>query len=345
MRNKKAFEMQFNWIFVLIAGAAILIFFASIMVKQKNLAQSSTNIDMLKQMENIISGASVSVDTAVPVGIPNYEIKIGCNKFSIGYSSSQYQNLILFAPSPIRGSKIITQTLAFNGPYRSTNLLFITSTQAKYILIGSGALLNEINKTLPAELDKESFETYDPSKIKNTNNYKVKLIFFNINIPPGAPDSLKKMTDSDVTAIKINGDKEKGTIDFYKKNSKSFVLTENSAYLGGSSIIAAIYAENPELYRCNMNNVFSKNSIVAKVYKGKIQEIIAFFTKPEFERPECIQVYADSLTNLNKIETASSKLGKAAKIEASDINDLSIASESLAAQNKDAQKFSCPTIY
>ena len=345
MRNKKAFEIQFNWIFVLIAGAAILIFFASIIVKQKNLNQSSINIEMLKQMENIISGASVSTDTVVPLDIPNFEIKISCNKVSIGSSSSQYQNLILFAPSPIKGSRLITQTLAFQEPYRSANLLFITSTQVKYILIGSDETFKEINKTLPAELDKEAFDAYDSSKIRNTNNYKIKFVFFNANIPSSLPASLGDIPDNDITAIKINGDIGKGSIDFYRKNGKSLVLKENSAYLGESPIIAAIYAERPEFYRCNMNNVFSKNSLVAKVYKGKIQELVAFFTKPEFARPECRQVYTDSLPNLNKIEIASSKLGKAAKIEASDINDILTSSELLAEQNKDAQKYTCPVIY
>ncbi len=336
MRNKKAFEIQFNWIFVLIAGAAILIFFTSILIKQKNITQSSTNIEMLKQMENIIAGASVSTDTIVPLEIPNFEIKISCNKVSIGSSSIQYQNLILFAPTLIKGNKIVTQTLAFKEPYKSTNLVFITSTQAKYILVGGDALFKEINKTLPAELDMETFALYDPSKIKNSNNYKVKLIFFNVNFPSSVPD----LPDSDVTALRVTGDIEKGTIDFYKKDGKSFTLSENSAYIGKSSLIAAIYAENSEIYRCNMNNVFSKNSLVTQVYKGKMGELMT-----KSVRPECKQVYAGSLPFLNKIEAASSKLAKAPKIELQDINDISSASRSLITQNNDARKFSCPTVY
>lgn len=339
MKNKKAFEIQFNWIFVLIAGAAIIIFFSSVVIKQKGITQSSTNIEMLKQMENIISGASVSTDTIVPLNIPNFEIKVSCNKISIGASSSQYQNMILFAPSPIKGSKIVTQTLAFSEPYRSTNLLFITSTQVKYILIGD-ALMEEANKTLPAELDKETFKLYDASKIRNTNNYKVKLVFFNANVPSNIPNSLAKIPDSDVTAIKITGNIEKGSIEFYKKNDDSFILIENSAYIGKSSLIAAIYAESHDMYNCNMNNVFSRNSLVAQVYKGKTGNLIAMSA-----RPDCKQIYADSLPHLSLIEAASSKLAKSTKIEISDINDISSASRALMSQNAEAQKFTCSMIY
>ena len=340
MKNKKAFEIQFNWIFVLIAGAAILIFFASIIIKQKSITQSSTNIEMLKQMESIISGASVSTDTIVPLEIPNFDIKVSCNKVSIGYSSSQYQNLILFAPSLIKGNKLVSQSMAFREPYRSTNLLFITSTQVKYILIGRDDIFKEINRTLPAELDKGTFELYDPSKIRNTNNYKIKFVFFNVNVPSSLPTSLENIPDSDVTAIKITGDIEKGVIGFYKKSGNSFTLSESSAYIGKSSMIAAIYAENQEMYTCNMNNVFSRNSLVTKVYQGKTRNLMA-----NTARPDCRQIYSDSLPYLNRIETASLRLAASQRIDISDINEISSASKSLASQNEEAQKFSCPQIY
>lgn len=339
MKNKKAFEIQFNWIFVLVAGAAILIFFSSVIIKQKGITQSSTNIEMLKQMENIVSGAGVSTGTIVPLDIPNFDIKISCNKISVGSSSSQYQGMILFSPSSIKGGRIITQTLAFNEPYRSANLLFITSVQAKYILVGD-ELMKEANKTLPAELDEEAFDIYDPSKIRNTNSYKSKLVFFNANVPSGVPSALAKMPDSDVTAIKITGNIEKGTIEFYKKSGNTFTLSENSAYLGKSSMIASIYAENPEMYNCNMNHMFLRNSLVTKVYQGKARNLMA-----NTARPDCRQIYSDSLQYLNRIESASSKLAQAQKIDISGINDIWSASISLESQNAEAQKFTCPRIY
>ncbi len=349
MKSKKAFEIQFNWIFVLIAGAAILIFFTSIIIKQKSITQSSINIDILKQMENIISGASVSADTIVPLEIPNIEIKVSCNKISIGQSAAQYQNLILFSPAPIKGDKIVTQTLPFKEPYKSANLLFITSAQAKYILIGGDPLFREVNKTIPAELDKEDFALYDTSRIRDANNYKVKLVFFNSNLPSRIPDAFRNKPDSDVAAIKVTGNIEKGTITFYKKNGEALSSTGNFAYAGKSSIIAAIYSENPELYECNMRNVFSKNRIVTQIYKSKTQEMITRFmtgsTTTSSTRPECRQIYTNALTYLNILETSSSALAQPTGITESNIDALLRASGSLDTQNIEAQRFSCPVIY
>ena len=61
--NKKGFEIQFNWIFVLVAGTAIILFFTVVVIKQKNVSETSTKATILKSMEAVITGASVSTDT------------------------------------------------------------------------------------------------------------------------------------------------------------------------------------------------------------------------------------------------------------------------------------------
>ena len=71
MKNKKAFEVQFNWIFVLIAGAAILILVSFIIFKQKNLSESSSNSLALRSIESVISGTSVSTDTSSLIEVPD----------------------------------------------------------------------------------------------------------------------------------------------------------------------------------------------------------------------------------------------------------------------------------
>src|SRR3989338_8645926 len=213
MMNKKAFEMQFNWIFVLVAGAAILLFFTVVVVKQRSVSETSTKTTVLKSIEAIITGASISTDTINIINIPSSDIEISCNRVSLGSLSRQYQSLILFAPSLVKGNRLITQTLAFSTPYRATNLLYITSPQLRYIIIGNTNLANEINKSLPSDLKKEFYQSVP--QIKNLNNYKVRFIVFGDMVD--FPKALEKMPDYDATAVRINGDNEKGIIEFYQK--------------------------------------------------------------------------------------------------------------------------------
>lgn len=329
MINKKAFELQFNWIFILVAGAAILLFFTVVIIKQKNISEISTKTTVLKSIEAIITGAGVSTDTTKVIDIPNSNIEVSCSKVSIGMVSKQYQNLILFAPSLIKGNKIITQTLTFNVPYRATNFLYMTSPQIRYIIIGDNGLANEINKSLPSDLRKEFYRLLPD--IKNLNNYKVRFIVFNEMI--NFPKSLEKMPDSDVTAIKVNGNKEKGTIGFYQKDGTSWLSKGTSSYLGKAALIGAVYTDTLEAYECNMQNSFSRLNLVTRIYKDRTNVLKGT------AQSQCKELYDKASTDLDKIFDYS------LKFETSKINDIVNAANSLADKNKEAQKNSCTLIY
>ncbi len=333
--------MQFNWIFILIIGAAILLFFASIIFRQKDLSEVTAKTELLRDIESLIDGASVSLDTTNTIALSKSNIDVSCNKVSIGSTSKQYQNMIFFAPSPIKGSILVSQTLAFSIPYRSANLLYMTSQQARYILIGNSDFAKEINKTLPNELSKDNYSSYDESKIKDLSNYKVRFVFINNNLPANIPRSLLKMPDSDVTALKISGDNQKGTLEFYQKNNNAWISRGSSVYVGKSSLIGAIYADKEELYSCNMRNVFSRAKIVTSVYDERANQIV----NSSSTSSECKQAYIKALPKLNIIYDSLSNLAAASAFDIVNADKIISASKDVSIQNKETQKFSCPTIY
>ena len=332
--NKKGFEIQFNWLFVLVAGTAIILFFTVVVIKQKNVSETSTKATVLKSMEVIITGASVSTDTTNIIDIPNSDIEVDCSRVSIGGVSKQYQNLVLFAPSLIKGNRLITQTLAFSVPYRATNLLYITSPQLRYIIIGDSRLAKDVNKSIPSELKKEFYQT--APEIKNLNNYKIRFVFFENIID--FPKTLEKMPDYDVTAIKINGDNEKGTIEFLQKKGTSWLSKGTSFYIGKQSLIGAIYADTFDMYECNMRNVFSRLNLVTKIYAERTKKLTqeAIVSGRQFQ---CNQFYSNALNQLNSISAASSNFNK------ENIDVIADSAKSLSSENKNAQIYSCTLIY
>ena len=341
MDSKKGFEIQFNWIFVLIVGAAILLFFTVIIYKQRGISQSSTKITLLKEIEKIISGASASTDTTNIITFPNANIKIDCNKISIDEVSKQYQNLILFAPSQIKGSELMTLTLAFNTPYRSTNLLYMTNKQIRYIFIGDNDFAKETIKAFPSELKKEIYSLYDSTKIKYFNDNKVRLVFANslFSASSAAPSSLAKMQDSDISAVKISGDIEKGQLEFYERKGNSWTSKGTSVYIGKCSLLGAVYSDDLLKYECNMKNVFSRLSLVTSVYEDRTSELKNYFEQTATRRQVCSDIYQTATAKLNSIKTSSTDFTQ------SSIDIIAAAAKDLSQQNKEAQKFSCPLIY
>lgn len=337
MRSKKAFEIQFNWIFVLVAGAAIILFFTIVVIKQKNVSESSSKATMLKSIQSIITGASVSTDTTKTIDLPNADIAISCNKIAIGGISNQYQKLILFAPGLIKGGKLITQTSAFSAPYRAANLLYMTSDRVRYIIIGDNDIAKEVNRSLPSDLRKDFYKPGDANKIKNENNYKAKFVISELDISSLNNVAMKfeKMQDTDVTAVKISGDLSKGSIEFYQKNKDKFSRIAESRYITKSSLIGAVYSDTPEAYECNMQNAFSRLNLVTKIYIERTNRLMG----ERVLQAQCAQFYSNALGNLNSILSAS------LNFDASKIGDITSAANSLGSENKNAQIYSCTSIY
>src|SRR3989338_5175327 len=214
-KGRKGFEIQFNWIFVLVAGAAIILFFSLVAIKLKDISESSRQADIIKGIETIITSASVAIDTTNVIDISDSEIRVDCTSISSGQITKQYQNLMIFSPSLIKGDKIVVQTLAFIAPFRSSGLLFATSDKLKYVIVGNNDLAREINKTLPQGMNKESVKMYPASM--RTTGYRIRFVIAdNANIQSiNVPTSVEKMNDGEATAVKITGDMEKGTLEFY----------------------------------------------------------------------------------------------------------------------------------
>ena len=79
--KKGVIEIQFNWIFILVAGALILILFVVIVQRQGSVSNQSRDIDIRSKLGTILTGAKQSTDTTFVIDIPSKtEIDFGCNK-------------------------------------------------------------------------------------------------------------------------------------------------------------------------------------------------------------------------------------------------------------------------
>ena len=63
LSRKAQIETQFNWLFILVAGAVILIFFAGIVIKQKSSSEQKIAENVMTDLQSIFTGGSVSTGT------------------------------------------------------------------------------------------------------------------------------------------------------------------------------------------------------------------------------------------------------------------------------------------
>lgn len=305
-KNRRAqAEAQFNWIFVLIVGGIIMLFFTTIVLKQKASSEQKISATVITDLEAIFTGASISKGTTHLLDVPKVDIEFDCNRFYLGQVNRGLGKQIVFAPSRVAGTKLLTWTLEWNAPFKVTNFLYITSPEVRYILIHDGSepeLVDLINTTLPKEMELEVYEFQGDmesltSYITDQNNYKVRIIFlgrFNefgkveeaIEDSEYFPGSLSGMDSGDLTALFIDTSSSSDSIKslyFYNSAGSRFVLTDSTYSLDYTSfgtsedalpsLFGAVFADDVDSYNCIMRKAFERLELISEVFLDKAEKL------------------------------------------------------------------------
>jgi len=271
--GKKGFELQFHWIFVLIAGALILAFFFNIAYKQKDVSQQKLQLTLATDVENIFTGAILSKETAQTLPVPPQGIAFECTetctcRFRIDKATKDFGDKAIFAPILLKDQELIVWTVALKLPYRATNLLYITNPNIKYYFVHDETkkqLFEEITKTIPPLIQ---YETITPSQmpgIKEQDYHHTKFILFETD-PRTLDNSFRKASAS---AIKI----DQNGITFYEKSGTELRTVKKLGYAGLPSIYAAIFAEDATMYECGLRTAFRKLSYISQIYAERAAEL------------------------------------------------------------------------
>lgn len=339
MNKKAAIEIQFNWIFVLIVGATILVFFAGIITKQKELSSTRVATVVLNDLDAITVGAKVTKGTVQIIRTPDLEIKLDCADcacaFYIGAGSKPYNDKIMFTPDLIKGRDVLAWTLDWGVPYRITNLLYLTSPYLRYIIIGSNALALEINSTMPEEMYKHYYASSPAAgTILDENNYKVRLVYVDVNPSDDDLTNLEDMEDVDVTAVKIDSAAE--TVDFYRKIDNAWSPSLGQTYyVEKESMYAAIFSDNLDIYNCNMRQAFKRMNYVSQIYLGRTN-FLRDNSGPSC--PSALYTNASVFLLYRQAEILYDNFP-------ADPTAMKNAADNLQQQNSQAQLYSCPEIY
>ncbi|MBI2668541.1 hypothetical protein HYX14_01735 [Candidatus Woesearchaeota archaeon] len=301
-------EVTFNWIYILIAGAVILLFFAGIVVKQKSAAEEKLGVDVVRTMESIFTAAGVSESTKNVIdisGLADYTLFFDCadgvSEFGIKGTSARAENVIdpVFAPKEIRSTKLIAWSLPYKLPYKASDLLMVTSTNTYYIITGPNTgfvdefIKNTVNTIKEFNVKYES----DMSNIDPGKNFQIRIIDTGGTIKMGAavPASLKEMDDARVTAVSFVGS---NLIQYFKKAGPGWGSPQEAQIisLGGeqdAAKYAAIFAGDKEAYECNMQKAWRRAEQVNKVYQAKLDEIEEYYQQNPQTLKECVNYLSE----------------------------------------------------
>ena len=261
--KKRGQTIQFSWVFAIIAGAVILALFTGFAVKYKELQQERSEVEVLKNLDNILfSLQASSLQTTNELFIP-INSDFNCNEIIVNDKSIKSDNLAL-SPTEFQGQSIIWYQ-PWKSPFRINNFYYIIPKDFKFYLVYNDATEKNVNyiiEKIPAALKNNFKKTGQPA------NAEGKSIYFT-------------NAKNDFQIIPISDEKGKIII-----NNKEFT------YDNFELLMAAIFSQDLVDYNCAREKALTSYGNIAFVYKQKAlhlagknpqcsyNSIIALLSKP-----------------------------------------------------------------
>ncbi len=353
--KKAAVEVSFNWIFVLIAGGVILLFFINLVGTQKEKSQMNIALTVKTELKSIFTGATLSQARQLDIDIPQTTLNFICDfttctdfdesdtpscysEYSIGETGVNEKTpaQIIFAPSELYGKKILSWTLSWNIPFYVTNFLYITGTDIKYIFVGSSDSTNNFYNKFPEKTNKYLRTINTAQQEGDDGNHNFKFIFFDSDPTTFtvSDEILSSANPSNINAVKIDTSSKQISF-YYFTDDNLFELEDYIHYISDSEAYASIFSDSYNFYKCNMQKAFNRLHLISNLLKARSE---ALYNDPQTPS-RCKGTYDINNNGLSTIVENS--------ITFFDSNILQISNsiQTLRSANKDTQEKSCTLIY
>ena len=320
--NKKAFSSQlFNWIFIIIAGSLLLIFFVRFAFQQTQIFGEKGSVELISSLEDQLEAFSISETSSKIISLGyNTNLEIDCERI-VNENIPKRTNLIIFSPSKLSGKSVAAWTRKWEFPYQLSNVFYLTNENSRYLLIYDKESFERVSKfDFPSSfnLQKINFDNLNLDDLAaNTKNLQnLNLIYFTkIQRPTEILNKFKNLNLVEID-LKLN------EVKIFNKDGTS----ETSYFLEEPILFGAIFGS--ENFNCIKDKALSKLDLVTEVYLKK-----ASYLSLKTSNQLCKAKYYEITNTLTTFKGADSK---------QILYDLK---EKIKTQNKGLEKNACPSIY
>jgi hypothetical protein len=269
INRKGVIDVQFNWIFVMIAGFVIFLFIISIVFAQKRNAEAQVGISSMNQITALLKSKQQAPNIYSEINLPSTNINFKCDEatqyFTFKIENAERAQLpteIIFAPQDLTSNKIMVWSQAFDLGFPVSVFTYITTADSIILIYNTSEnpYALQIYNDLPSNVTKKLVkDTVDIQKYKGYA--RIKIICFS---DTGCPTA----TQYDYTIITTKGDGlySYGNVTFHKKSAALDPATQTASYITKSGLYGAIFSDTIGYYRCQtfraLNQFEVKRSLV-----------------------------------------------------------------------------------
>lgn len=175
--KKAQIQIQFNWVFVIIIGSVLLIFFFTLISGQSRSTEQRIDISQSRYFETIISATGQKSGTLKEYRLKDIAVEFECNANAQVYTYS-VENLpsrdttydILFTQEILVSDELQTWTQDWQVPFSAGNFLYLTNSKHAFVFYESQS--NDFKALYEAFPKNISFEVIDNPNVDVLDDWK-----------------------------------------------------------------------------------------------------------------------------------------------------------------------------
>ena len=271
--SKKGQGVQFNWIYVVVAGAIILGFFSWFIVRYIDLQNTKLDAKVARNIDSnflAIKGAS-QFKPVLDLG-ENFDFDFGCDSLTVNSKYTQKINdKIIFSNKEITNTrKINVWTYGFETGFFVDNFIYVIDPRQKYHLVYGAnkdfaqGIYDKMPQTL---LGQVTISDYNGAVLNPSGKNRFILFF------EPSTDQLE-LLESKGSVIYIEP-KEAGQVTFYQGDTKTL-----SSFFGSGLIYGLIFSDDIKMYDCSKKRALDKLGILSDIYYTKTRSLDRISSNP-----------------------------------------------------------------
>jgi hypothetical protein len=314
-KSRKGFELQFNWLFVIIGGSILLAFFFMLITRQTSGSEDELGLSSQQEIDSIFRANQAASETQKLLPFDK-KISFFCSssgndflsEYYVGSSkvSTGYNYRVIFAPTFLESTEIIMKNAPFKSPYNVMSFIYLTNKHTEFVFVGEDTdnpFFSQLATLLP--MNSTIHDSATLSSYKNTNyDHTVFLLnFSDKDLLDGKLVNFNKPTDEGrAYALLLDSAgsiaDSYGNIIFYEyKPGTGFDEAGTAGFMGPELLAGAIVSHDRNLYSCELRKALLRLNFTLELHKKKLEQYSAFL-------PSCISSYDRMVQQMNGIQEA-----------------------------------------
>ncbi|MFT4310511.1 MAG: hypothetical protein ACMXYC_02675 [Candidatus Woesearchaeota archaeon] len=275
MNKKAAFAMQIHWVFVLIAGGIILLFFITVITSYRGTADTKIAVDMLQNMDTLFAGAQASDNTLSTVDMPpQVEVIVTCDvssQIAIGGTSASrnVEQLLVFSRSELSARQLTFFTRMLRMPFIVGNVLYAAESNMRFYVPTSK--VDDFVGIIPEQFMIVTYDDINHIRIDGTTAIVVDDHTVMNDI--GTDEQLvRAMRRHDVRVIRYQGSIHEGSAHIHRsrRGERNLQDTGNMEYNNHMLFMGILFSESAEFYECMQKKIIEQVGIQQRLLQKRL---------------------------------------------------------------------------